>query len=313
MYYWTRDGVMERVMYLCDAQETTQHSVPLVKGWLLLEGDVTVETVGWVRRTKAGVEECVPTNDERRAVKGWSRRRARHKLRPGELVLVKSGFTQRLKGSGKVVITFLLPDSVEGQHALVRKDYRMGLAVVAPSSAEELLQKLFPLLDARSGVTERAAGDAYEAVAALVAPPPAPSLLMPAEPLTMVRTVREVCRLETFERESHRRIKLKPMARLLRLTPKKVETIFREHVLTRPCFFVPFMRHAASMYYYFARKHQALLDHKRLDINVSYLAMQVWYDSREQFSKQFRRLHGITAETFLNADISFFPVELDSH
>jgi AraC-like DNA-binding protein len=315
LFYWLSGLLMERVLFVCYALKTTLHSVPVPKIYVLLEGDLSVETIGWVGRSESGAEECLPTSDMRRTeFKSWRRRVTRLRLLPGQLVFIKSGFSHRLIGEGKVAILFLPPDSVEGQHALARGDYHAGLAVAFPPKArmEALLGKLASLLDVRRGGMEEAAAEAYEAVSAMIAPPSAPSRIMPWPALKTAKTVRAVCRLDTFERYSHRRIRLEPMARLLGLEPKELERVFREHVLTRPCFYVPFLRHAASMLYFFARKHQALIEHKILDLKVGHLAKQVWYSSQSQFSKQFRRLHGITAETFIKSDISFFPINMDS-
>lgn len=315
IFYWVSGLLMERVLYICHALMTTLHSVPVPKIYVLLEGNLSVETIGWVGRSEAGAEECLPTSDMKRTeFKSWRRRVARLRLLPGQLVFIKSGFSHRLVGEGKVAILFLPPDSVEGQHALARADYYGGLAVAFPPKAkmDALLGQLASLLNVRRGGMEQAATEAYEVVSAMVAPPSAPSRIMPWPALKVAKTVRAVCRLDTFERYSHRRIRLEPMARLLGVEPKEVERVFREHVLTRPCFYVPFLRHAASMLYYFARKHQALREHKVPDLSVGHLASQVWYSSQSQFSKQFRRLHGITAETFIRSEISFFPIKMDS-
>lgn len=315
VFYWVSGLLMDQVLYVCHALVTTLHSVPVPKIYVLLEGDLSVETIGWVGRSEAGAEECLPTSDRKRTeFKSWRRRAARLRMLPGQLIFIKSGFSHRLVGEGKVAILFLPPDSVEGQHALARADYHTGLAVAFPPKAkmDALLSKLASLLGVRRDGMERAAVEAYEAVSAMVAPPSAPSRIMPLPALKTVKTVRAVCRLNTFERYSHRRIRLEPMARLLGIEPKEVERIFREHVLTRPCFYVPFLRHAASMLYYFARKQQALREHKVADLSIGHLASQVWYSSQSQFSKQFRRLHGITASTFISSDISFFPINADS-
>lgn len=310
VFLWHRGILLERAMYVCHAYATDVQAVPVPKVFIPIEGEFYVEAEEWVAHFKSGKKLRLPAKDDRRGVIAWTRRLTRIALLPGQLIIVKSNYSHRLIGEGKIGMMYLPPESPEGQRLLARDDYEIGLAVIAPPQSEmrDVLQLLSSLCGKRWKGIKEAATDVYNKIAAKVAPSARTPQPVPDYLPALTKAVRNRCRLKRYQCELNARIRLDDLVRYIRrtvkelekITPKKLEEIFRKHLMTRVCAYVRFLHLAAALQYYAAEQRRAWREYRDGNIPMTALATEVHYQDSPQFTRDFHDFHGITP-------VMFFP------
>lgn len=323
VYLWHRGILIERAMYICHAYETGDQAVPIPKILIPIEGELSLEAEEWTAHFESGKKLHLSAKDnKRRGVVNWTRRLTRAALLPGQLTIVKSNYSHRLIGEGKIAMLYLPPESVEGQRLLARDDYDMGLAVIAPPQSEmrDVLLQLSALCEKRWNGAKEAATEVYRNIVAKIVPADNSPKAVPDLLMLVTKSVRNRCRLKRYQCELNARIYLRDLVRYIRrtvkelekITPKQLEKIFREHFKTRVCAYVRFLHHTAAMQYYAAEQRRAWRESKDIHINMTDLAAEVHYSDSPQFTRDFHSFHGIAPVMFFpNTQFIFIDMEED--
>ncbi len=282
-----------------------------------------METKEWATQLDSGEELRLPAPDNKRSDGGgWKLHTTRTDLSLGQLTIVKSNYSHRLIGEGKIAMLYLSPDSVEGQSLLVREDYHLGLAITTPPKSEmsNVLRQLSLLYGKRWSGASEAATEVYNKIAEKVVPAANPPQPVPDWLISVTRGVRNRCRLKRYQCELNARIRLRDLVcyirrttrNLKKVTPKRLEEIFREHLLTRVCHYVRFLHHAAAMQYYAAEQYRAAQEHRDVNISMTELAVEVHYLDPSQFTRDFHGFHGITPVMFF-PNTTFYLIDMKAN
>ncbi|HJQ34308.1 MAG TPA: helix-turn-helix domain-containing protein [Pyrinomonadaceae bacterium] len=294
--------LLRRGLYVCHARETAPHASPIPQAYIALTRGLSLRVEAWTEETSAGERRCVPARDERKRGCTWEPSERRVELRPGQLALVMSDYQRQLEGEGILAISYLLPDSVEGQWALTRGDYEVGVAVVTPPEREMdyVLGQLAALHRDPAAARDAAAVEVSDSIAALWAPAPGARAALDPVAAAVVMAVRKRCRLRRLQCELNARIVLCNLADYIGTGQKKLEETFRKHCKTSVCSFIRFLRAASAMEFYAREQRAALGVGREVSVTMTDLAQEVHYLDEAHFSNRFRGFHGI-------APVMFYP------
>jgi AraC-like DNA-binding protein len=301
----------ERCLYTCYARSTGFHAVPIPKIFAPIEGNLSLEAEEWTAHLKSGENIHLPAKDDRLAgVVDWTHRTTRTSLLPGQLTIVKSNYSHRLIGNGKIAMLYLPLESTEGQGLLARDDYEIGITVTAPPQSEmsNVLRQLSLLSEKRWREAREVATEVFNNITAKVMPTANSPQIVPGLLVSVARGVRNRCRLKRYQCERNARIRLSDLVRYIgrtvkeleKITPKKLEEIFRKHFKTRVCSYVRFLHAAAVMQYCATEQRRAWREEEDTKIVMTELAAKFHYLDPSQFTRDFQGFHGI-------APVMFFP------
>jgi AraC-like DNA-binding protein len=312
--YIFRSGVLvERVMCVSRLWNTNFHALPVPEVYVSLEGRMTVEASAWMMRKRSGETRCLPLKDERLKGVEWTPLSRRVELRPGDAVLVESGFPRRVSGEGKFGIVCPQPDSPEGQRALHGADYKTGLALLTPpeEDAEGAVAQLSSLYAEPPKDYARVATEAYERVMGWLPQAPGLAASLPARVAEWAVGTRNLGRLKRLQCELNTHINLDDLARALRTTPWALSRAFRRYFKTNVCSYFRLLRQASAMEYYAREQNSALSMSREPDVNMTDVALEVHYASEPHFANRFQDFYGISPEKFY-LSTRFHFVDMDT-
>lgn len=318
MCFWQKKLLLDHGMYICRAQGTKFHAHPVPKVYAPVDGELWVETRGWTAHLESGEKRCLPVKDGRqKSVVGWTPWVARSMLVPGQLTIIKNDFPHRLIGEGTLAFLYPSLDSHEGQRLLTRGDFDRGLAVVTPplDVAETLTAGLSELLDGRADWPEETATFLYDKIMEAVAPAAGSRQIWPDIVWAAVRGVRRRCRLRRFQCEHNTRATLSEIVAYIsqcegaKFTAHCMEKLFRKYLDITYTQVKGFLRLSAAMEYFaLAREAQWSGDYE--EPSMTELAAEVHYSDAPEFTRAFRRFHGISPVTFFHG-AKFYVIDLD--
>jgi AraC-like DNA-binding protein len=319
VFLWLRMLLLERGMYVCRAQETDFHALPIPKVYAPVGGELWVETRGWTAHLESGEKLCLPARDGRqKGVVGWTPWAAKNMLVPGQLTVVKNDFPHRLVGEGTLAFLYPSPDSPEGQRLFTRGDFDRGLAVVTPPHdvAETLTAGLSELLDGRADWPEEEATSLYDKIMEAVSPASDRRQVWPDTVWAAVRGIRRRCRLRRLQCELNTRATLEEIVAYIsrcegtKFTPHWLEKLFRKYLTSTITRLKGFLRLSAAMEYYAALAREAQWSGEYDEPSMTELAAEVHYSDAPEFSRAFHRFHGISPVTFFRG-AKFYVIDLD--
>jgi hypothetical protein len=318
VFFWQRKLLLERGMYVCHAQETDFHALPIPKVYAPVDGELWVETKGWTAHLGSGEKLCLPAKDGRqKSVVGWTPWVTKNMLVPGQLTVVKNDFPHRLVGEGTLALLYPSPDSPEGQQLLMRGDFDRGLAVVTPPHdvAEALTGGLSELLDGGADWPEEEATLLFDQIMEAAAPASGQRQVWPDVVWATLRCIRRRCRLRRLQCELNTRATLGEIVAYIcrcegtKFTPHWLEKLFRKYLDSTYTRLKGFLRLSAAMEYFaLAREAQWSGDYD--EPSMTELAAEVHYSDAPEFSRAFHRFHGISPVTFFHG-AKFYVIDLD--
>lgn len=318
VYLWRRGVTLECGLYVCDyAHDTDFHAIPVPKIFVPLDGEFTVESVEWLAHLKSGEQQGFPADNSKRSdIFKWTETSRRVSISPGQLTIVKSNYSHRLLGEGRIAIFYLSPDIIEGQELLAREDYGAGLSVIAPPDLDksDVLQQLLTINGKSLDAAKETATEIYSQIMAQLKPASDLSSIVLELLKNVGKRVRSRYRLKRFQCEHNTRFSRKELADYIGIAIRELAKIFRKYFKTRAAQYVSFLRHVATMQYYAAECEQhPEWREERFKIKLSDLAYEVYYSDPAQFSRDFRSFHGIVPVAFYHENTDFILIDLPAN
>lgn len=305
-----RGIIPERAMHVCHTKSTDLQAIPAGKVLAPIDGEFRLEARGWRALSETGEVLHLPLKDEKRPLTDWEEECEEVTVSPGQLAVVKGDTPHRLHGSGRSATLYAGPESKAGQGLLNRGDYRTGVVVIDPpkSGMGDVLARLSALAAARRGeVAEAEATAVYNLIMSLATP--AARQTLSADIREGLRAIRNRCRLKRFQCELNTHITLRDLEKVTGWDLKKIEKVFRDKLMTRPCFYVRFLRQVAAMQFYAFEQLRALPE--KVHIPITDLAAEVHQDAAK-FTRHFHRFFGISPVMFYR-NTDFFVIQLEAN
>jgi AraC-like DNA-binding protein len=301
----------ERAMYVCHTKSTDLQAIPAGKVLAPIDGEFRIEAHGWKALSETGEVLHLPLKDEKRPLTDWEEECEEVTVAPGQLAAIKIDTPHRLHGAGRSAMLYAGPESRVGQGLLNRGDYKTGVVVIDPpkSRMRDVLARLSALSTARrGGVAETEATAVYSLIMSLATPAAAWQTLE-ADIREGIRAIRNRCRLKRFQCELNTHVTLRDLEKVTGWDLKKIEKVFREKLMTRPCIYVRFLRQIAAMQFYAFEQLSALPE--KVDISITELAAEVHKDAAK-FTRHFHRFFGISPVMFYR-NTDFFVIQLEAN